>query len=149
MENGSLLAMGTDWEWEIPMGMGNTSRSIHEVVEHEVVVWIHGPGYSYHRRFQTFEGDAIQFHIKSFRPVSPIVGNERGTSAMSIQEIDCNIPVLTRSDATTFGMGWDGTREPIEEENRSCDSISSASDLILIDSLRTEEWFNELLDEFN
>jgi hypothetical protein len=149
MEDGSLLAMGTNWEWQVPVGVGDAPGGIHEMFEHQVVVWIHGPGYSYHRRFQTFEGDAVQFHIKSFRPLPPVIGNEGWTSPMSIQEIDRNIPVLTRSNATAFRMGRNGARESAQEENRSRDSIPPDGDLIPLDSLRAEKWFDELLDNFN
>ena len=88
---------------------------------------ITGPGYCYYRRFSPIEGDALQFYIKPIRPVSPDVRNEGRSSPMSIKEDYCNMPILTRSTPWEFGMGWSRTGTPIEEENRSCDSISSVS----------------------
>ena len=127
MEDRGFLVVGTNWKWEVLICMGNVSRSIPEAIKHEVVVQLRGPGYCYYRRFSPIEGDALQFYIKPIRPVSPDVRNEGRSSPMSIKEDYCNMPILTRSTPWEFGMGWSRTGTPIEEENRSCDSISSVS----------------------
>jgi len=91
------------------------------------VVWCHGPGYCYHRRFQAEQGNAVQLCIKPVRQIPSLIGNERGSDTMSLQDDNCNVPVLTRSSVGTIGVGWDRAGSSIEEENRSCDSIPSAS----------------------
>jgi len=116
--------MGSDWQWEVPVGMEYIPGRLHETVNHEVVVWLSGPGYCYHRRFQTEQGDAIQFHLKSFRPIPSVIGDKGGSSAMSIQDDHCDMPILTRSDANPPGLGRYRTGESTEEENRSCDRVS-------------------------
>lgn len=119
--------MGTNWEWQIPVGVGDVSYGVRESGKHEVVVWIHGPGYCHYRRFQAEQGNAVQLHIKPVRQIPSPVGVEGRTSPMSFQDYNCDMPVLTRSSVGTIGVGWDRAGCSIEEENRSCDSIPSAS----------------------
>jgi len=147
MEDRSLLALGPHWQWEVTMGLGRTPKCLHKAINDEVVVWIYGPGYSHYRRFQAIEGDAVQFHIKSFRPISPIVGNERGSDAMSIQENHCDMPVLTRRDVESFRMGGDGTGSTTEEKDRSCDPVSPACREFFGESYGTE-WLDSLCEDF-
>lgn len=47
---------------------------------------------------------------------------------MSVENYSGDIPVLTRTNAFEFGMGWDGSWPAIETETGSCDPIPSISD---------------------
>jgi len=122
-----MVALGTNWEWEIPVGMGNLPRRLRQEFHNEVVVWIHGPGYSHYRRFQAQQGDAVQLRIEPFRSIPNAIGDERRTSPVSVQDYPSDVPVLTRSSAFDYGMGWSRTGTPIDPEVGSCDSISTDS----------------------
>ena len=78
VEDRGFLVVGTNWKWEVPICMGNVSRSIPEAIKHEVVVQLRGPGYCYYRRFSPIEGDALQFYIKPIRPVSLMLETKGG-----------------------------------------------------------------------
>jgi len=141
-----MVAVGTNWEWEIPVGLGDVSDRILESSKHEVVVWVYGPGYSNYRRFQAEQGDAVQLRIEPVRQISSPTGIEGWTSPMSVQDHSLDMPILTRSGVGTIGVGGDRAGGSIEEENRSCDPFSSAS----YDVWGGEEWLDrDLLSMFD
>lgn len=141
--------MGSEWEWEVPVGLDDLSRRIPEAGKHTLVVLLYGPGYMYNRRFSAIPGDAIQFHIEPFRSISTPIGNERGSSSMSIEDSSGDMPILSRPIAFPSGMGGSRTGSPIEEENRTCDRVPSDGEFFSLDSMANEEWFEELLKHIN
>jgi hypothetical protein len=140
--------MGAKWQWEIPVGLEPVSRRLHEASDYEVVVSLRGPGVSYYRRFSPIEGDAIQFHIESFRQVPIDAGNEGRTSPMLVENHLCNLPVLTRSNVGSLGVGWDGNGSTTQETSGSCDRVPSDCDLFF-GKWGGEEWLMELCDEIS
>jgi len=140
--------MGSNWQWEVPLGLDDVSGRLHESIDDEVVVWLRGPGYSYHRRFPAIKGDAVFFHIKSIRPLPSVIGNEGRNSPMHSENYNCDMPLLTRSNAFEFGMGGCRARESTEEEDRTCDPVSSDCKLFFGESYG-EKWLDDLCDEMN
>ena len=128
MEDRSVLALGAKWQWQVPLGLANLPRSLYEASGYEVVVSLRGPGICYNRRFPALQGDAIQFHLESLRPLPPIVGDEGRSSPLSTEDNSSDIPILTRTNAFEFGMGWDRSWPAVETETRSCDPVPPISD---------------------
>lgn len=67
---------------------------------------------------------------------------------MSVEDNNCNIPILTRSNVGTLGMGWDGDGSATQEENRPCDPIPSDCESFFGEAYGTE-WLDNLVKDFN
>ena len=116
MEDRGFLVVGTNWKWEVPICMGNVSRSIPEAIKHEVVVQLRGPGYCYYRRFSPIEGDALQFYIKPIRPVSPDVRNEGRSSQCLLKKIIVTCPFSP--DQLLGNLEWVGVEQGLQLKRR-------------------------------
>ena len=67
---------------------------------------------------------------------------------MFIQDNNCDMPVLSRSDVNTPRMGRYRTGESTEEENRPCNRVPQIASLFFGEAYGTE-WLDELIKEFN
>lgn len=148
LEDRSLLALGSIRDWEVPMGMGDLPGCIREAGRDQMVVWILGSGLCYYRRFQTIERASVQFYIEPIRPISSLARGEGWVNPVSFEDHLDNIPVLTRSNVGTFGVGWERGGITTEEEIRSCDPIPPTCDEFF-GEIAGEQWLMDLCDEID